>query len=209
MSTRSSRGKPYRSTHGYSANFNFAYLIENSCSWGRWPSLPTLLTAAGGTYGQLLARAPSMPPVRMSPTGRLLHKLYYKRSIYDIPLTVPSLGRPQFPCSRFAWTCPIPNRRSLCSASGSPDPACSPYSACSGRPWPPNWTQPSRFGADLRVTASLVTMVVMGIVVFFSSTPAPSRAVAASRTIATLVRRPPEACRKNSFNPRNWLRSAN
>ena len=73
----------------YSANFNFAYLTEKLVLLG---SLAILAyTAQGGwrqLYGQLLGASALYASSSYVANWAIAHKLYYSGSLYDIPLTV-------------------------------------------------------------------------------------------------------------------------
>ena len=153
----------------YSANFNFAYLTEKLVLLG---SLAILAyTAHGGwrqLYGQLLGASALYASSSYVANWAIGHKLYYSGSIYDIPLTVSIAWMAAAPLLALRLICPTPSRRSLCSASGSRASACSLCSACSGPPCTAELDPalPPSVKA-FRITVSLLTMVVMGIVVFW------------------------------------------
>ena len=152
----------------YSANFNFAYLIEKLMLLGALAILA--YTTHGGwrkLYGQLLGASALYASSSYVANWAIAHKLYYSGSIYDIPLTV-----------SIAWTAAVPLLALRLDLSDSKP----------SQPLLGIWiTRPSMLAlfsllwaavaAELdpnlpgsvrtfRGTASLVTMVVMGIVVF-------------------------------------------
>jgi len=153
----------------YSANFNFAYLTEKLV-------LLILLailayTADGGwrkLYGQLLGASALYASSSYVANWAIGHKLYYSGSIYDIPLSV-----------SMAWMAVVPLLALRLDLSDSKPP----------RPvlgvWITRLSMLALFSLlwaamraeldpgippsvkDFRVTVSLLTMVVMGIVVFW------------------------------------------
>jgi His Kinase A (phospho-acceptor) domain len=153
----------------YSANFNFAYLTEKLVLLGVLSVLA--YTAHGGwrtLYGQLLGASALYASSSYVANYAIGHKLYYSGSIYDIPLTV-----------SIAWLAAIPllALRLDLSDSKPSRPVLGVWitrlsmlalfsllwaafqSALDGRLPPPV--------KAFRVTVSLLTMVVMGIVVFW------------------------------------------
>jgi signal transduction histidine kinase len=153
----------------YSANFNFAYLTEKLV-------LLILLailayTAHGGwrkLYGQLLGASALYASSSYVATWAIGHKLYYSGSIYDIPLSV-----------SMAWMAVVPLLALRLDLSDS-----KPSRPVLGV-WITRLSMLALFSLlwaamqaeldpgipasvkDFRVTVSLLTMVVMGIVVFW------------------------------------------
>lgn len=153
----------------YSANFNFAYLTEKLV-------LLILLailayTADGGwrkLYGQLLGASALYASSSYVATWAIGHKLYYSGSIYDIPLSV-----------SMAWMAVVPLLALRLDLSDS-----KPSRPVLGV-WITRLSMLALFSLlwaamqaeldpgippsvkDFRVTVSLLTMVVMGIVVFW------------------------------------------
>ena len=153
----------------YSANFNFAYLTEKLVLL---VSLAILAyTAHGGwrhLYGQLLGASALYASSSYVANWAIGHKLYYSGSIYDIPLTV-----------SIAWIAAVPLLALRLDLSDS-----KPSQALLGV-WITRLSMLALFSllwaamhAELdptlphsvkafRITVSLFTMVVMGIVVFW------------------------------------------
>ena len=153
----------------YSANFNFTYLTEKLVLLGALAILA--YTAHGGwrqLYGQLLGASALYASSSYVANWAISHKLYYSGSIYDIPLTV-----------SIAWMAATPLLALRLDLSDS-----KPSQALLGV-WITRlsmlalfsllWTAmhseldptlPNSVKA-FRITVSLFTMVVMGIVVFW------------------------------------------
>ena len=153
----------------YSANFNFTYLTEKLVLLGALAILA--YTAHGGwrqLYGQLLGASALYASSSYVANWAISHKLYYSGSIYDIPLTV-----------SIAWMAATPLLALRVDLSDS-----KPSQALLGV-WITRlsmlalfsllWTAmhseldpalPNSVKA-FRITVSLFTMVVMGIVVFW------------------------------------------
>ena len=153
----------------YSANFNFAYLTEKLVLLS---SLAILAyTADGGwrqLYGQLLGASALYASSSYVANWAIFHKLYYSGSLYDIPLTVSIawMGAAPLLALRLHLSDSKPSRPLLgiwitrlsmlalfsllwAAMHAELDPALSP--AVKG----------------FRITVSLLTMVVMGVVVFW------------------------------------------
>jgi signal transduction histidine kinase len=153
----------------YSANFNFAYLTEKLVLLG---SLAILAyTARGGwreLYGQLLGASALYASSSYVANWAIGHKLYYSGSLYDIPLTV-----------SIAWmaAAPLLALRLHLSDSKPARPLLGVWItrlsmlALSSLLWAAihselDPTLPPSVKA-FRITVSLLTMVVMGTVVFW------------------------------------------
>ncbi len=153
----------------YSANFNFAYLTEKVVLLG---SLAVLAyTAHGGwrqLYGQLLGASALYASSSYVANWAIGHKLYYSGSIYDIPLTI-----------SIAWmaAAPLLALRLKLSDSKPAQPTLGIWItrlsmvALFSLLWTAmhsalDRTLPPPVQA-FRVTVSLLTMMVMGIVVFW------------------------------------------
>jgi len=153
----------------YTANFNFAYLTEKLVLLGALAVLA--YTAHGGwrqLYGQLLGASALYASSSYVATWAIGHKLYYSGSLYDIPLTVSMAWIAAAPllALRLNLSDSKPSRPVLgvwitrlsmlalfsllwAAMQSELDPKLSP--AVKG----------------FRITASLLTMVVMGVVVFW------------------------------------------
>lgn len=153
----------------YSANFNFAYLTEKLALL---ISLAVLAyTAHGGwrqLYGQLLGASALYASSSYVANWAIGHKLYYSGSIYDIPLTI-----------SMAWMAAAPLLALRLDLSNS-----KPSRPVLGV-WITRLSMLALFSLlwaamqseldpklppsvkDFRITVSLLTMVVMGIVVFW------------------------------------------
>src|SRR5271169_4949283 len=153
----------------YSANFNFAYLTEKVVLLG---SLAILAyTTRGGwrqLYGQLLGASALYASSSYVANWAIGHKLYYSGSIYDIPLTI-----------SIAWMAAAPLLALRLDLSDS-----KPSRPILGI-WITRLSMPALFSLlwtamhseldvtlpppvrTFRITVSLLTMVVMGIVVFW------------------------------------------
>jgi hypothetical protein len=153
----------------YSANFNFAYLTEKLVLLG---SLAILAyTAQGGwrqLYGQLLGASALYASSSYVANWAIGHKLYYSGSLYDIPLTV-----------SIAWmaAAPLLALRLHLSDSKPSRPVLGVWItrlsmlALFSLLWAAmdaelDRTLPPSVKA-FRITVSLLTMVVMGVVVFW------------------------------------------
>ncbi len=153
----------------YNANFNFAYLTEKLVLLGALAILA--YTAHGGwrqLYGQLLGASALYASSSYVATWAIGHNLYYSGSLYDIPLTVSIawIATVPFLAFRLNLSDSKPSRPVLgvwitrlsmlalfsllwAAMESELDPKLSP--AVKG----------------FRITASLLTMVVMGVVVFW------------------------------------------
>ncbi|MGA2979122.1 MAG: histidine kinase dimerization/phospho-acceptor domain-containing protein [Terriglobales bacterium] len=153
----------------YSANFNFAYLTEKLVLLGSLAFLA--YTAQGGwrqLYGQLLGASALYASSSYVANWAIGHKLYYSGSLYDIPLTV-----------SIAWmaAAPLLALRLHLSDSKPSRPVLGVWItrlsmlALFSLLWAALHSEldpalPPSVKA-FRITASLLTLVVMGIVVFW------------------------------------------
>jgi nitrogen-specific signal transduction histidine kinase len=151
----------------YSANFNFAYLTEKLVLLG---SLAILAyTASGGwkhLYGQLLGASALYASSSYVANWAISRKLYYSGSIYDIPLTL-----------SMAWmaAAPLLALRLNLSDSKPTQPLLGVWitrlsmAALFSLLWTAMRSEmdPALPAKSFRITVSLLTMIVMGIVVFW------------------------------------------
>jgi signal transduction histidine kinase len=153
----------------YSANFNFAYLTEKVVLLGSLAILAyTTRGGWGQLYGQLLGASALYASSSYVANWAIGHKLYYSGSIYDIPLSV-----------SIAWMGAVPllALRLKLSDSKPSQPILGVWItrlsmvALFSLLWAAMHSELDRTlpppVKTFRITASLLTMIVMGIVVFW------------------------------------------